>query len=161
SVSSTPPAPSSVPPTGWPPCWRATSPEPAVTAESRGAGASGGAAGTAAPAAPASPATPAARGPGLFGAELAVVNVGTAHFADALAARGVRLSHVEWRPPVAGCDLTALWRDDVEAANREALRRVLDAHPVLVDVRPALEVVPGMTPTTVLHAGTPLPSARM
>ena len=90
-----------------------------------------------------------------------MVNVGTAHFADTLAARGVRLSHVKWRPPVTGSDLKPLWRDDVEAANREALRRVLDAHPVLVDVRPALEVVPGMTPTTVLHAGPPLPWARM
>jgi len=97
----------------------------------------------------------------LFGADLGVVNVGIDLFADALGARGVRVSRVDWRPPATECDLSALWRDEVDAANHEALRRLLAAHPVLVDVRPALEVVPGMTPTTVLHAGPPIEWARM
>jgi hypothetical protein len=92
---------------------------------------------------------------GLFGSELKVVNVGVDLFADALAARGVPVSRVDWRPPVA--DTTALWRDEVDAANREALRRLGAAQPVLVDIRPALEVIPDMTPTTLLHAGPPLP----
>jgi hypothetical protein len=99
--------------------------------------------------------------PPLFGSDLAVVNVGVDLFADALDARGVRVGRVDWRPPATACDLAALWRDDVDAANRTALRRLLDAHPVLVDVRPALEVVPGMTPTTLLHAGPPIDWARM
>jgi uncharacterized protein DUF1116 len=97
---------------------------------------------------------------GLFGAELRVVNAGVDLFADALAARGVPVSRVDWRPPAAGA-LTALWRDEVDAANREAMRRLGAAQPVLVDVRPALEVVPGMTPTTLLHAGPPIEWARM
>ena len=97
---------------------------------------------------------------GLFGAELRVVNAGVDLFADALAARGVEVSRVDWRPPVSGTAST-LWRDEVDTANREALRRLSAAQPVLVDVRPALEVVPGMTPTTLLHAGPPLPWARM
>jgi hypothetical protein len=96
---------------------------------------------------------------GLFGAELKVVNVGVDLFADALAARGVAVSRVDWRPSVA--DTTALWRDEVDAANQEALRRLAAAQPVLIDVRPALEVIPGMTPTTLLHAGPPLPWERM
>ena len=38
---------------------------------------------------------------GLFGAELRVVNAGVDLFADALAARGVPVSRVDWRPPAA------------------------------------------------------------
>jgi Protein of unknown function (DUF1116) len=98
---------------------------------------------------------------GLFGADLGVINVGVDLFADALGARGVPVSRVDWHPPATECALAALWRDEVDAANHEALRRLLDAHPVLVDVRPALEVVPGMTPATVLHAGPPVEWARM
>jgi hypothetical protein len=96
----------------------------------------------------------------LFGAELRVVNAGIDLFADALGSRGVEVSRVDWRPP-ASPTVAALWRDEIDAANREALRRLGAAQPVLVDVRPALEVVPGMTPTTLLHAGPPLPWARM
>jgi hypothetical protein len=103
----------------------------------------------------------AADSPSLFGSDLGVVNVGVDLFADGLEARGVRVGRVDWRPPATGCDLAALWRDEVDAANRTALRRLLDAHPVLIDVRPALEVVPGMTPTTLLHAGPPIDWARM
>jgi Protein of unknown function (DUF1116) len=97
---------------------------------------------------------------GLFGAELRVVNAGVDLFADALRDRGVPVSRVDWRPP-ASATVAALWRDEVDAANREALGRLGAAQPVLVDVRPAIEVVPGMTPTTLLHAGPPIPWDRM
>ena len=40
-------------------------------------------------------------------------------------------------------------------ANREAIGRVLASEPWLVGVRPAAEVVPGMTPNLVLHAAPP------
>jgi hypothetical protein len=43
-----------------------------------------------------------------------------------------------------------------EEANAEALRRICEGEPVLVDIRPALDVVPGMTPETVLTSGAPL-----
>src|SRR3954469_23662605 len=43
-----------------------------------------------------------------------------------------------------------------EQANAEAARRMCEAEPVLVDLRPAGEVVPGMTPTTILTSGAPL-----
>jgi hypothetical protein len=41
-------------------------------------------------------------------------------------------------------------------ANADALERLWSSEPVLVDVRPALEVVPGMTPRTILTSGAPL-----
>jgi hypothetical protein len=42
-------------------------------------------------------------------------------------------------------------------ANATAFTRLTTAEPVLVDVRPAGEVVPGMTPQTILTSGAPLP----
>jgi hypothetical protein len=46
--------------------------------------------------------------------------------------------------------------DIIETANREALRRMAEAEPVLVDVRPAAELIAGLAPSMVLHAGPPL-----
>jgi hypothetical protein len=46
---------------------------------------------------------------------------------------------------------------ETETANREAVRRLIEADPVLVDVAPAVDVVPGMTPDTVLTSGAPMP----
>ncbi|PYM63847.1 MAG: YahG/YlbE-like protein [Candidatus Rokuibacteriota bacterium] len=43
------------------------------------------------------------------------------------------------------------------AANALAVERLCAAEPVLVDVRPAIEVVPRFTPTTILTSGPPLP----
>jgi Protein of unknown function (DUF1116) len=43
-----------------------------------------------------------------------------------------------------------------ERANAEALERLFSADPVLVDVRPAGDVVPGMTAETILTSGAPL-----
>lgn len=44
-----------------------------------------------------------------------------------------------------------------EQANAETLRRITSSDPVLIDVRPAGEVVPGMTAQTILTSGAPLP----
>lgn len=44
-----------------------------------------------------------------------------------------------------------------EAANLKAFEKMSSADPVLVDVRPAVDVVPGMTPQTILTSGAPLP----
>jgi hypothetical protein len=43
-----------------------------------------------------------------------------------------------------------------QEANEEAVRRLCESDPVLADVRPAGEVVPGMTPSTILTSGAPL-----
>jgi hypothetical protein len=49
---------------------------------------------------------------------------------------------------------------DREQANRLAVGRITDADPVLVDLRPAIDVVPGMTPATILTSGAPMPWER-
>ena len=45
---------------------------------------------------------------------------------------------------------------DRDKANAIALERLVGAEPVLVDVRPAAEVVPDMTPETILTSGPPM-----
>ena len=47
-----------------------------------------------------------------------------------------------------------------EQANRRAVERMTSADPVLVDLRPAIDVVPGMTPGTILTSGAPMPWER-
>jgi len=52
-------------------------------------------------------------------------------------------------------------KEKIEAANAQAVRRIIDADPVLVDVAPAGEVVPGMKDRLVLHSGPPVDWSRM
>jgi hypothetical protein len=102
----------------------------------------------------------------LLTAETRVVSAGAPMFAETLTAQGVTVEQVDWRPPADGdADLAALlaqtWRPTVDAANEDALRRVLDARQFLVDVRPAGEVIPGMTRDMVMHAGPPIEWSRL
>ncbi|MDZ4735166.1 MAG: DUF1116 domain-containing protein [Rhodospirillaceae bacterium] len=46
---------------------------------------------------------------------------------------------------------------DRTRANKEAFDRLCAAEPVVVDVRPAIDVAPGLTPDTVLTSGPPMP----
>jgi hypothetical protein len=56
------------------------------------------------------------------------------------------------RSPDTGSDAAS----PTERANAQALARLCDSEPVLLDVRPAVEVVPEMTPATILASGAPL-----
>jgi len=52
-------------------------------------------------------------------------------------------------------------KEKINLANEEALRRIIAADPVLVDVAPAAEVIPGMPDRLILHAGPPVGWPRM
>ncbi|HVO72225.1 MAG TPA: DUF1116 domain-containing protein, partial [Aggregatilineaceae bacterium] len=52
-------------------------------------------------------------------------------------------------------------KDKIEAANAEAAKRMIDGNPVLVDIAPAGEVIPGMTNRMILHSGPPVDWAHM
>jgi hypothetical protein len=94
----------------------------------------------------------------LLSAPPVVVAAGVDVFSDALRAQGAEVHDVDWRPPGFGdpADLAALALDPRRAAaNRAAVERVLAAGSVLVDVRPAREVL-GLSDRTLLHAGPPL-----
>ncbi len=88
----------------------------------------------------------------------AVITAGASLLADALGAQGVSTTAVDWRPPVHGTEdaLTRVMLDPRRAAaNDEALARMTAATAVLVDVRPAAEVL-GLEPGQFLHAGPPI-----
>jgi len=50
---------------------------------------------------------------------------------------------------------------DVESANRAAVERMTSSRPMLIGVEKASSVVPGLSGRVLLHAGPPLPWARM
>ncbi len=105
----------------------------------------------------------------LFSSDLKVVNLGLESFADNLRVHGVEVVQVDWKPPAGGdARMVALLdriasssRVDVEAANAVAVSRILKGKPTLVGVGTALDTVPGMTKTTVLHSGPPITWDRM
>jgi hypothetical protein len=77
------------------------------------------------------------------------VTVGAALLADSLASPQVR---VDWSPP-----LERLVPDPaVDAANAEAVGRMLAARPLLVRIGSALDTIPGMRSDLLLHSGPPL-----
>ncbi|GAB3568723.1 YlbE family protein [Spelaeicoccus albus] len=91
-----------------------------------------------------------------------VVTAGVDIFDDALAAQGVHVDAVDWRPAVDGTtdDVNAVARDRRrEEANRRALDAMKAAGAVLTDVRPASDAL-GLRPGTFLHAGPPIEFER-
>ena len=109
----------------------------------------------------------------LFPGGVRALNVGVAEFSVAPRAHGAAVVPLDWRPPAGGDRelglVLARLEDDLDdpvgarvaAANRLAVERLLAARPVLVDVRPAAVVVPGLGARTILHAGPPIEWARM
>lgn len=106
----------------------------------------------------------------LFTTGPSAVNVGLEMFADDLGRQGAPVVSLDWTPPGNGDAtviraLTRLARPDVAAkvaaANREAVERITTSQPMLVGFEQAIDVVPGMTKTTILHAGPPITFDRM
>lgn len=106
----------------------------------------------------------------LFTKELHVVNLGIESFAEDLLAQGKKYVHVNWKPSAMGdrqaaANLRKLQnpalKEKIKAANEEALRRILDARPVLIGMGVARDVIPQMTEDTILHAGPPITWDRM
>jgi hypothetical protein len=51
--------------------------------------------------------------------------------------------------------------EKIELANKETVRRILKGEPVLIDVKPAGEVIKGLVRNMILHAGPPIAWDRM
>jgi len=94
-----------------------------------------------------------------------VINVGLSGFARDLAANGVPVVHVDWRPPSRLASVLAELEARaalIDQANQETLKRMLAADPVLVGVRRAGELIPELdADRLILHAGPPLTWDRM
>jgi hypothetical protein len=95
-----------------------------------------------------------------------VINVGLPGFATDLRAQDATVVDLDWSPPAAGdVELCALLdrlaTPAVDEANQVVLGRLLAADPVLIDVKPAGEVVEGLGERMILHAGPPVEWERM
>ena len=93
-----------------------------------------------------------------------VVNLGLSVLGEAVAAQGAAVVQVDWRPPAGGdasavralTDLYGPRSVDIDPANAEVLRRLDTGVPMLVDVRTAGDLVPGLGDRTLLHPGPPI-----
>jgi hypothetical protein len=102
--------------------------------------------------------------PDLLKRPIEVVNVGLPGFAQDLHSQHVPVVQVDWTPPGRGnAELVALLARLAEtgeariaSANAQALQRLLDADPVLVDVVTAGDVIPDLRDRVVQHAGPPI-----
>ncbi len=98
----------------------------------------------------------------LLGGPPRVINIGLAGFARDLAANGVSVVQVDWRPPSAFATLLAPRAAAIERANAEALARILAADPWLLGARRAGELIPELDgERLILHAGPPLAWTHM
>lgn len=106
----------------------------------------------------------------LFASDLNVINVGIEMFKDDLQAQNVSVTHLSWTPPGGGNLEVIAALDQLEApqlaakiaaANQQAVERIIQSQPVLIGFDQAINVVPGMTKTTILHAGPPITWERM
>ena len=98
----------------------------------------------------------------LLGGPPRVVNIGLAGFAGDLAANGVAVVQLDWRPPSKFATLLAPRAAAIDAANAEALARILGSDPWLIGVRRAGELIPALdAERLILHAGPPIEWTRM
>lgn len=106
----------------------------------------------------------------LFGSKLDVINVGLDKFAQDIRRQDTHVTTLDWQPPGGGDEsviraLSILERPEIaeriNAANQEAFNRIVTAQPVLTGYARAIDVIPGMTERTLLHAGPPIEWEKM
>jgi Protein of unknown function (DUF1116) len=101
---------------------------------------------------------------GLLDGPVRIINIGLKGFADELDQQGVDVTQIDWSPPAGGnaqlanllSRLNSSVASSIDQANAEALQRMLAADPVLVDVIPASQAIPGLQEKMILHAGPPV-----
>lgn len=98
----------------------------------------------------------------LFSQELKIINIGAPNFKEDIELQGADVVQVDWRP-TAGGNMELLNAVDklannekVIGANSEAVSRIKNSQPVLVDIEQAIKVIPGMKENLILHAGPPI-----
>ncbi|WP_152395704.1 YlbE family protein [Paenibacillus guangzhouensis] len=106
----------------------------------------------------------------LFNSKLNVINVGIEFFKDDILKQNATATHLEWKPPGGGKPelIKALDKledpaliEKIEAANKLAVERIVNSQPILIGFDQAINCVPGMTKTTILHSGPPITWDRM
>ncbi len=103
----------------------------------------------------------------IFGGKLNFLNVGTPLFKGEIERQNRTCFQVDWKP-VAGGKIEVIEALDkvaederINEANAKAAEKIKAAHPLLVGMDLAINAIPGMTKTTILHAGPPISYDRM
>ncbi len=101
----------------------------------------------------------------LFRRELKVINLGLAGFKQALDDSHVAAVQVDWKPPMdvepALMERVRASQGAIERANARVMKIILGGMPHLVGLERAIDVIPGMRPDLLLHAGPPITWDRM
>ncbi|MEJ2745197.1 MAG: DUF1116 domain-containing protein, partial [bacterium] len=105
----------------------------------------------------------------LWSDKLQVVSMGLKSFTESITAqRSADAIHVDWRPPAGGdpqmlaaIDRLKPFEKKIAEANDRAIELMVSAQPILVDLRPAREAIPGMKDNLILHAGPPIAWDKM
>jgi NifU-like protein involved in Fe-S cluster formation len=106
----------------------------------------------------------------LFKSKIHAINVGIEFFKDDIVKQNASATHLDWTPPGGGKPelIAALDKleapsiaEKIEEANKLAVERIINSQPVLIGFDQAINCVPGMTKTTILHAGPPITFDKM
>ena len=101
----------------------------------------------------------------LFSSELKVINIGLSAFKQALDDAHTTSVQLDWKPPIqidaALMNRVTSMLGEIEKANAKAVEIIQSGMPHLVGMGRALDVVPGMKPNLLLHAGPPITWDRM
>lgn len=99
----------------------------------------------------------------IFGEDLTVLNLGLTSMATSVRDQGVKVIDLDWRPPQEGVPRLRFTKtgQNIDEANQQVISRIQKSQPVLVGMGIAREVVPGMHPHMILHAGPPIEWERM
>jgi len=101
----------------------------------------------------------------LFHKELKVINLGLPSFKESLDDVGTAAVQVDWKPPIEVAEesrkIIKAKMPQIERANKGAMDIILRGLPHLVGLERAIDVIPGMKPNMILHAGPPITWERM
>lgn len=103
----------------------------------------------------------------LFKSNLVPLNLGSPFFHEELTKQNLKSVNISWKPPGDGNQtlLDALDilsnQNDIDQANDKVLEIMMSSKLVLTGVVRAIDVVPGMTKNTILHAGPPITFDKM
>lgn len=99
----------------------------------------------------------------VFGKSIHVVNIGLKSMAESVAAQGVTVTDVDWKPSPNDFPYLHTTKSgvDIDQANEEVISRIKKSRPVLVGMGLAKDVIPGFHDHLILHAGPPITWDRM
>lgn len=98
----------------------------------------------------------------LFSSELDIINLGADLFKNDIEIQGGKVTQIKWNPPASGNPklIDALSKvidqEKIDKANDKVIEIMMSSKLILEGIERAIDVVPGMTKKTILHAGPPI-----